>query len=78
MWSRVMAPPLNMMRERFKKRPQIKRDVTRQFGGPIYLLLGNDYRQFFPFMMNKSVLVGDDLYLYAITFKPGQLTRSHR
>jgi hypothetical protein len=48
MWSKVSAPAIDWLRERFLRRPRVLKGDSRQREGPVHLLVGKDYRGVFP------------------------------
>ncbi len=48
------------------------RDLAQQ-AGPIELVIGRDYMQYWPRVFDRSRTAGDNLYLVKTLFHPGQL-----
>jgi len=67
------APELPLLRERFEVRPSLTMGELAQRAGPIELVIGRDYMQYWPRQVNRSRTAGDNLYRMKALFYPGQL-----
>jgi hypothetical protein len=62
------APELPLLRERFNVRPSLTKRELAQRAGPIELVIGRDYMQYWPRQADRSRTAGDNLYLMKTTF----------
>jgi hypothetical protein len=60
-------------RERFNVRPSLTMGDLAQRVRPIELVIGRDYMQYWPRVVDRSRTAGDNLYLMKMLFHPGQL-----
>ncbi len=60
-------------REMFNVRPSLTMGELAQQAGPIELVIGRDYMQYWPRVVDRSRTAGDNLYLMKMLFHPGQL-----
>jgi hypothetical protein len=67
------AQELPLLREMFNVRPSLTMGDLAQQAGPIELVIGRNYMQYWPRVVNRSQTVGANLYLMKMLFHPGQL-----
>jgi hypothetical protein len=70
--SRVNAPGIKGLRERFVSRPQISMAHTCRRRAAMVLLVGRDNRKIFPEVAQEACLKGDNLFICNLLFNPGQ------
>jgi hypothetical protein len=63
MWSKVSAPDIDRLRERFVRWPRVPKNNS-------HLLVGKDYRGLFPKVLCQGSMKGDELFLCSFLFKP--------
>ncbi len=66
-------PKLSLLRERFNVRPSLTKGELAQQAGPIELVIGRDYMQYWPRQADRSRAAGENLYLMKTLFHPRQL-----
>ncbi len=72
-WSRVNAPGIKGLRERFISRLQISMAHTFRRRAAMNLVVGRDNRKIFPEVAQEACLMGDDLFICNLLFNPGQV-----
>jgi hypothetical protein len=73
MWSRVSAPAIKNLRERFISRPQISMAHTARRRAAMDLVVGRDNRKLFPEVAQEACLMEDDFFICNLLFNPGQV-----
>jgi hypothetical protein len=72
-WSKVCAPAIKNLRERFLSRPHISMAHTARRRAVVGLVVGRDNRKIFPEVSQEACLMGDDFFNCNLLFSPGQV-----
>ncbi len=72
-WSKVKAPAIKNLRERFLSRPFIPMTHMTRKQAIMDLVVGRDNRRIFPELSQEACLMGDDSFICNILFSPGQV-----
>jgi hypothetical protein len=68
------APELYLLLERFlRSRPALTMGGLSQKEGPVELVVAQDYKRYWPLLVDTSCFAPDKLYLMKMVFHPGQL-----